>query len=73
MTCVECRVTHFPAFSFYSHAFAPIVSLAPRTSSYVKGYLDDLSSDLYGEVDDPDVEGTTHEATDAKSTDRVSV
>lgn len=56
-----------------SRAFAPIVSWGtPRSAVVVKGYLDDLSSDLYGEVDEPDIEGQTHEATDAKSTDRVS-
>jgi hypothetical protein len=57
---------------FCSNAFAPIVSTTtPR--SLLKGYLDDLSSDLYGEVDDPDMENQSHEDTDAKTTDRVSI
>jgi hypothetical protein len=55
-----------------TNAFAPIVSTTtPR--SLLKGYLDDLSSDLYGEVDDPDMENQSHEDTDAKTTDRVSI
>jgi len=37
-----------------------------------KGYLDDLSGDLYGETDNPDLE-KTREATDAKETDRYGV
>jgi hypothetical protein len=55
-----------------TNAFAPIVSTTtPR--SLLKGYLDDLSSDLYGEVDDPDMENQSHEDTDAKTTDRFGV
>lgn len=48
-------------------------AFAPRTSRVVqKGYLDDLSGDLYGETDNPDLE-QTREATDAKDTDRYGV
>lgn len=69
----HCSNTHFPIPSHFSEAFAPITSFAPRTSRVVaKGYLDDLSSELYGEVDNPDLE-KTREATNAKETENFGV
>eukprot|EP00567_Pseudictyota_dubia_P015202 CAMPEP_0197439674 /NCGR_PEP_ID=MMETSP1175-20131217/6362_1 /TAXON_ID=1003142 /ORGANISM="Triceratium dubium, Strain CCMP147" /LENGTH=306 /DNA_ID=CAMNT_0042969625 /DNA_START=168 /DNA_END=1088 /DNA_ORIENTATION=+ len=50
-------------------AFVPQCSTArPRVA--LKGYLDDLTADLYAEEDTPDVEGTTHEATKMKKEDQ---
>lgn len=56
----------------HSRAFAPPASFVPRTRVVQKGYLDDLSGELYGEVDNPDLE-QTREATEAKETDRYGV
>ena len=45
--------------------FAPTSSRqAFSTTTALKGYLDDLSKDLYSVADNPDIEGSTKEATD---------
>ena len=44
-------------------AFAPALSGAQTRTAPLNGYLDDLSSDLYGEDPDPDVEEMSREAT----------
>lgn len=57
----------------HSKAFAPpSASLVRRTSVVTSGYLDDLSGDLYGEVDNPDLE-KTREATNAEKTENYGV
>lgn len=62
-----------------TNAFTPSsLSFGVRQSSskvVTFGYLDDLTADLYAEEDTPDVEGTTHEATDLAEDkkDRYSV
>jgi len=54
-------------------AFAPSSLSNARHGAFVlKGYLDDLSKELYAPADEPDVE-KTREATDAKATDRYGV
>lgn len=52
--------------------------LCPKTTNQVvplRGYLDDLSAELYKEVDNPDIEGSTKEATnlEKEKIDRFSV
>jgi hypothetical protein len=53
-------------------AFMPSASFAPRTRVIARGYLDDLSGELYQEVNNPDLD-KTREQTDAKETDRFGV
>lgn len=55
-------------------AFAPsTTSFAPRTTRVIaRGYLDDLSSELYSPDNNPDLE-QTRDKTDAKETDRYGV
>jgi len=59
---------------FVAACAVPSTAFAPSSISFVRksnlvsfGYLDDLSKELYAEEDTPDVEGTTREATDARS------
>jgi hypothetical protein len=77
--CVGCyqasftmKIALFVISLSSARAFAPPMSFVPRARVVAKGYLDDLSGDLYGEVDNPDLE-KTREATDAKETDRYGV
>jgi hypothetical protein len=44
--------------------FAPRAPRQALSTTALQGYLDDLSKDLYSVADNPDVEGSTKEATD---------
>ena len=44
--------------------FAPTSSRQALSTTALKGYLDDLNKDLYSVADNPDIEGSTKEATD---------
>lgn len=58
-------------FQYFSKAFAPLAS--PRISTPLRmGYLDDLSGELYGEVDNPDT-NVSREETQAKETENFGV
>jgi hypothetical protein len=55
-----------------SAAFVPSTSFASRTLVITRGYLDDLSRELYSPDNNPDLE-QTRDKTDAKETDRYGV
>jgi len=48
---------------------APVVRANSPSNTIMKGYLDDLSEELYAPNPDPDVEATTHAATDMEKKD----
>lgn len=48
--------------------FSPIP--VARSTTVLQGYLDDLTKELYAESDNPDIEGSTKEATDMKEEDK---
>jgi hypothetical protein len=74
MRIVALSLPFFVSINAPAAAFAPpqMPVAVPRAVGLRMGYLDDLSRDLYKEVDEPDLE-KTYEATTAKETDRYGV
>jgi len=62
-------------FVVVNHQRRTFTASRARVSAPLYGYLDDLSSELYKEADNPDIEGSTKEVTDLdkKKVDRFSV